>query len=87
MTSPPFQPGDLVLLTGKGCDRPTVELMAIWTVIQLRENQVIVKFEAKQQTVEGIEDLGTRNFPVNWLVLYRRGERSPVDKVDRDEDF
>ncbi len=84
MTSPPFQPGDLVLLTGKGCDRPAVELMAIWTVIQLRENQVIVKFEAKQQTVEGIEDLGTRNFPVNWLVLYRQGERS---KVDENEDF
>lgn len=84
MTSPPFQPGDLVLLTGKGCDRPAVELMAIWTVVQLRENQVIVKFEAKKQTVEGIEELGTRNFPVNWLVLYRRAESN---RVDQDEDF
>lgn len=71
MTPSTFHPGDLVVLTGKGCDRPAVELMAIWTVVKFRGNQVIVKFEPEKQTVEGLEDLGFRNFPVSWLVLYR----------------
>lgn len=84
MTPPPLRPGDLVLLTGKGCDRPVAELMAIWTVHQFRGNQVIVKFEPEKQTVEGLEDLGFRNFPASWLVLYRRVGGSGEDK---DEEF
>lgn len=84
MTSPQFQPGDLVVLTGKGCDRPAPDLMALWTVVKFRGNQVIIKFEAEKQTVEGLEDLGFRNFPASWLVLYRREEGV---QVDEDEEF
>lgn len=71
MTSTSFQPGDLVLLTGKGCDRPAAELMAIWTVVELQGDQVVVSFDPGKQTVEGLAELGTRRFPVTWLVLYR----------------
>jgi hypothetical protein len=79
VTSPLFRPGDLVLLTGKGCDRPAPELMAIWTVHQFRGNQAIIKFEPQHQTVEGLEELGFRNFPASWLVLYRRGDGDEED--------
>ncbi len=71
MTFPPFHPGDLVLLTGGGCNRPPSELMAVWTVVAVRGSQVQIKFEPEHQTVEGLEVKGDRTFPVSWLVLYR----------------
>jgi hypothetical protein len=81
MTSSQFQPGDLVVLTGKGCDRPVAELMAIWTVHRFRGNQVIIRFDPEKQTVKGLEDMGFRNFPASWLVLYQREEG------DKEEDL
>lgn len=83
MTSPPFRPGDLVLLTGLGCSRPAAELMAVWTVTEIRGDQAIVRFDPDHQTVEGLPSLGQRRFPVTWLVLYRLGNSGD----DGDEDF
>lgn len=84
MTSTPFIPGDLVLLTGQGCSRPPAELMVVWTVVEIRGDQVVVRVEPEKQTVQGLGDLGTRRFPVSWLVLYRRVAESDENE---DEEF
>ncbi len=84
MTALPFHRGDLVLLAGKGCSRPAAELMAIWTVTEIRGDQATVRFDPDYQTVEGLPSLGQRRFPVSWLVLYRHAASGDDGE---DEDF
>jgi hypothetical protein len=86
MTSPQFQPGDLVLLTGKGCDRPVAETQAVWTVVKFRGNQAIIRFDPEMQVVKNLEVSGFRNFPASWLVLYRPAG-VPVEDEEDNEDF
>lgn len=79
MTSP-FKVGDRVVLTRGGCNQPAFELMAIWTVKGFLYAQVKVEIDPSIQTVQGLDRIGERRYPPDWLVLYRR--RSPRLKPD-----
>ena len=66
-----IQPGDLVVLTGEGCNRSANELMAIWTVKNVRDDSVMVEMQLENQTVEDLPILSVRRYPLNSLVLYK----------------
>ena len=44
-----IQPGDLVVLTREGCNRSANELMAIWTVKNVRDDSVMVEIATTSQ--------------------------------------
>lgn len=71
--NPPFQIGDLVVLTGGGCHQPKSELMAVWTVEQLTPEHAIVTLNPDVQIVE-LPPLPRKRYPFTWLVLYKPGD-------------
>ena len=54
-----IQPGDLVVLTREGCNRSANELMAIWTVKNVRDDSALVEMQSENQTVEDLPVLNT----------------------------
>ena len=66
-----LEPGDLVVLTREGCNRSANELMAIWTVKNVRDDSAMVEMQPENQTVEGLPVLSARRYLLNWLVLYK----------------
>lgn len=68
---PQVEPGDLVVLTGEGCNRSANELMAIWTVKNVRDDSAMVEMHPEKQTVEDLPVLSPRRYLLTWLVLYR----------------
>ena len=67
-----LEPGDLVVLTREGCNRSANELMAIWTVKNVRDDSAMVEMQPEHQTVEGLPVLNTRRYSLDWLVLYKK---------------
>ena len=65
-----IQPGDLVVLTRDGCNRSANELMAIWTVKNVRDDSAMVEMQPENQTVEDLPVLSARRYLLTWLVLY-----------------
>ena len=65
-----IQPGDLVVLTWEGCNRFANELMAIWTMKNVRDDSAKVEMQPGHQTVEDLPILSVRRYLLNWLVLY-----------------
>ena len=49
-----IQPGDLVVLTREGCNRSANELIAIWTVKNVRDDSVMVEMQLQHQTVKDL---------------------------------
>ena len=66
-----IQPGDLVVLTREGCNRSANELMAIWTVKNVRDDSAMVEMQPENQTVEGLPVLNTHRYSLDCLVLYK----------------
>ena len=52
-----IQPGDLVVLTRDGCNRSTNELMAIWTVKNVRDDSAMVEKSINQSFNRSIKPL------------------------------
>uniref|UniRef100_A0A832H2Z8 Uncharacterized protein n=1 Tax=Oscillatoriales cyanobacterium SpSt-402 TaxID=2282168 RepID=A0A832H2Z8_9CYAN len=67
-----FNVGDLVVLTGEGCNQPAPELMAIWRVERLTDTYAAVKFDPDVQ-IAHMEGLERKRYPLDWLILYKRG--------------
>ena len=67
-----LEPGDLVVLTREGCNRSANELMAIWTVKNVRDDFAMVEMQPENQTVEDLPVLNTRRYSLDWLVLYKK---------------
>ena len=67
-----IQPGDLVVLTREGCNRSANELMAIWTVKNVRDDLAMVEMQPEHQTVEDLPMLSARRYLLDWLVLYKK---------------
>ena len=67
-----IQPGDLVVLTREGCNRFANELMAIWTVKNVRDDLAMVEMQPEHQTVEDLPMLSARRYLLDWLVLYKK---------------
>ena len=65
-----LEPGDLVVLTREGCNRSANELMAIWTVKNVRDDFAMVEMQPGHQTVEDLPVLSARRYLLTWLVLY-----------------
>ena len=67
-----IQPGDLVVLTRDGCNRSTNELMAIWTVKNVRDDSAMVEIQPEHQTVTDLPPvLSARRYLLTWLVFYK----------------
>ena len=67
-----IQPGDLVVLTRDGCNRSANELMAIWTVKNVRDDSAMVEMQPENQTVTNLPVLSARRYLLTWLVLYKK---------------
>lgn len=74
-----FAVGDLVVLTGGGCNQPASELMAIWTIERLTNTHAAVKFDADVQ-ITRLEGLERKRYPLTWLVLYKRGNTDEAEE-------
>lgn len=67
-----FKVGDLVVLTGEGCNQPARQLMAIWTVKSFApEHRIRVYINPDMQLAEGLASLGEKVYPFSWLVSYK----------------
>ena len=67
-----LEPGDLVVLTRDGCNRSANELMAIWTVKNVRDDSAMVEMQPENQTVTNLPVLSARRYLLTWLVLYKK---------------
>ncbi|MEX0272490.1 hypothetical protein AB3R30_25590 [Leptolyngbyaceae cyanobacterium UHCC 1019] len=71
----PIRPGNLVVLTRDGCDLSANELMAIWTVKDVRDDSAMGEMQLNHQTIEELPMLNTRRYSLDWLVLYKTKTR------------
>ena len=56
----------------KGANRSANELMAIWTVKNVRDDLAMVEMQPEHQTVEDLPMLSARRYLLDWLVLYKK---------------